>query len=68
MRKSKVENEIMQLISLIASKQIDVANEKIESVQLMIEDELDFATADDELVLLAKYQKIVEQLKQKIAQ
>jgi hypothetical protein len=68
MRKSKVENEIMQLISLIASKQIDVANEKIESVQLMIEEELDFATADDELVLLAKYQKIVEQLKQKIAQ
>jgi hypothetical protein len=58
----------MQLISLIASKQIDVANEKIESVQLMIEEELDFATADDELVLLAKYQKIVEQLKQKIAQ
>lgn len=68
MRKSKVENEIKQLTSLIASKQIDVANEKIESVQLMIEDELDFATADDELVLLAKYQKIVEQLKQKIAQ
>ncbi len=68
MRKSKVENEIMQLISLIASKQIDVANEKIESVQLMIEEELDFAAADDELVLLAKYQKIVEQLKQKIAQ
>lgn len=65
MEKDTIENQIIQLIALIASKRLIEAKEKIEAILEQINDKLDFATTDEELVRLGKYHKIVEQLQQK---
>lgn len=62
-----IKNEIMQLMVLIAQNKKEEAKEGIEVVLEKINEGMDFAKSDEELVYWSKFAKIVEGLKQKVA-
>lgn len=62
-----VKKEVMQLMVLIAQNKKEEAKELAESVLEMINEGLDFAATDEDLVQWGKLEKIVNELKGKIA-
>lgn len=62
-----VKKEIMQLMVLVAQNKKEEAKELAESVLEMINEGLDFAATDEDLVQWGKLEKIVNELKGKIA-
>lgn len=62
----KLEQEVMQLLVLVAQKKSDEAIEKITILREDIYEQLDFAQADEEIVRYSKFLKILEDLENKI--
>lgn len=62
-----VKKEIMQLMVLVAQNKKEEAENSIEMLLEKINEGLDFAKSDEELINWSKFAKIVEELKQKIA-
>ncbi len=62
----KLEQEVMQLLVLVAQKKSDEAIEKITILREDIYEQLDFAQADEEIVRYGKFLKILEDLENKI--
>lgn len=62
-----VKKEVMQLMVLIAQNKKEEAKELAESVLEMINEGLDFAATDKDLVQWGKLEKIVNELKGKVA-
>ncbi len=62
-----VKKEIMQLMVLVAQNKKEEAENSIEKLLEKINEGLDFAKSDEELINWSKFAKIVEELKQKIA-
>ncbi|MDI5897485.1 hypothetical protein QLS91_10560 [Flavobacterium sp. LB2P84] len=57
---------VQEIIDLIASKNGKEANNKLVEVSEDLDELLDFAEEDDDLVEISKYQVLLNQLQQKI--
>ncbi|AJA68150.1 hypothetical protein HX045_10410 [Myroides odoratimimus] len=66
MKIEEVQQQIMQLMVLIAQNKKEEASVAIEKIEESINDGLDYAQTDDEVVRWGKFLKIIEELKQKI--
>lgn len=67
MKIEEVQQQIMQLMVLIAQNKKSEASQAIENIEEVINEGLDFAQTDDEVVHWGKFLKIIEELKQKVA-
>ena len=67
MKIEEVQQQIMQLMVLIAQNKKSEASKAIENIEEAINEGLDFAQTDEEVVHWGKFLKIIEQLKLKIA-
>jgi hypothetical protein len=63
---SELKNSVQELIDLIASKNAKDANNKLVEVSEELDELLDFAEEDEELIEISKYQVLLNQLQQKI--
>ncbi|MEC4051563.1 hypothetical protein VSP10_02055 [Myroides odoratimimus] len=66
MKIEEVQQQIMQLMVLIAQNKKEEASVAVEKIEESINDGLDYAQTDDEVVRWGKFLKIIEELKQKI--
>ncbi|WP_121964289.1 hypothetical protein [Myroides sp. N17-2] len=67
MKIEEVQQQIMQLMVLIAQNKKSEASKAIENIEEAINEGLDFAQTDEEVVHWGKFLKIIEELKLKIA-
>lgn len=67
MKIEEVQQQIMQLMVLIAQNKKSEASQAIENIEEVINEGLDFAQTDDEVVHWGKFLKIIEELKLKVA-
>lgn len=67
MKIEEVQQQIMQLMVLIAQNKKSEASKAIVNIEEAINDGLDFAQTDDEVVHWGKFLKIIEELKLKVA-
>ncbi|MDR0195110.1 MAG: hypothetical protein LBI73_08285 [Myroides sp.] len=67
MKIEEVQQQIMQLMVLIAQNKKSEVSTAIEKIEESINDGLDFAKTDEEVVHWGKFLKIVEELKLKLA-
>jgi hypothetical protein len=63
---SELKKSVQELIDLIASKNAKDANNKLVEVSEDLDELLDFAEEDEELIEISKYQVLLNQLQQKI--
>jgi len=71
MDKSKydeLKNGVQEIIDLIANKNAKDANNKLVEVSEELDELLDYAEEDEELIEISKYQVLLNQLQQKIVQ
>ncbi|EKB02839.1 hypothetical protein HMPREF9711_02916 [Myroides odoratimimus CCUG 3837] len=66
MKIEEVQQQIMQLMVLIAQNKKEEASVAVEKIEESINEGLDYAQTDDEVVRWGKFLKIIEELKQKI--
>lgn len=67
MKIEEVQQQIMQSMVLIAQNKKSEASAAIEKIEEEINEGLDFAKTDEEVVHWGKFLRIVEELKQKLA-
>ncbi len=61
-----LKSEVQEIIDLIAAKQFKEANNKLVDVSEELDDMLDFAEEDEDLIEISRYQVLLNQLHQKI--
>ncbi len=61
-----VKNGVQQIIDFIAEKNAKEANNKLADVSEELDELLDFAEEDEDLIEISKYQVLLNQLHQKI--
>lgn len=66
MKIEEIQQQIMQLMVLIAKNKKSEASSELEHIEERINEGLDFATTDEEVVHWGKFLKIIKELKQKI--
>ncbi|RKS17880.1 hypothetical protein CLV94_3322 [Flavobacterium endophyticum] len=62
----ELKKEVQEIIDLIASKQNREANNKLREVSETLDELLDHAEEDEELLEISRYQVLLNQLHQKI--
>lgn len=62
----ELKNGVQQIIDLIAVKNLKDANNKLAEVSEELDELLDYAEEDEELIEISKYQVLLNQLQQKI--
>ncbi|MGL4582536.1 MAG: hypothetical protein ACRCVU_06090 [Flavobacterium sp.] len=67
MKIEEVQQQIMQLMVLIAQNKKSEASKAIENIEEAINEGLDFAQTDEEVVHWGKFLKIIEELKLKVS-
>jgi hypothetical protein len=65
---SEVKNGVQEIIDFIAEKNAREANNKLVEVSEDLDELLDFAEEDEDLIEVSKYQVLLNQLHQKIIQ
>lgn len=55
-----------EIMDLIASKKIQTASEKFELVKEMINEQIDFAKKDTDLIAISKFQVLLQQLREQL--
>jgi ribosome maturation factor RimP len=65
---TELKNGVQEIIDLIADKNGKAANNKLADVSEELDELLDFAEEDEELIEISKYQVLLNQLYQKIIQ
>ncbi len=63
---SEVKNGVLQIIDFIAEKNAKEANNKLAEVSEELDELLDFAEEDEDLMKISRYQVLLNQLHQKI--
>jgi hypothetical protein len=63
---SEVKNGVQQIIDFIAEKNAREANNKLVEVSEQLDELLDFAEEDEDLMEISRYQVLLNQLHQKI--
>lgn len=63
---SELKNGVQEIIDFIASKNAREANNKLVVVSEQLDELLDFAEEDDDLIEISKYQVLLNQLQQRI--
>jgi uncharacterized secreted protein with C-terminal beta-propeller domain len=63
---SDLKNGVQEIIDLIANKNAKEANNKVVEVSEELDELLDFAEEDEDLIEISKYQVLLNQLHQKI--
>lgn len=63
---SELKNGVQEIIDFIASKNAREANNKLVEVSEQLDELLDFAEEDDDLIEISKYQVLLNQLQQRI--
>jgi hypothetical protein len=63
---SEVKNGVQEIIDFIAEKNAREANNKLVEVSEELDELLDFAEEDEDLIEISKYQVLLNQLHQKI--
>ncbi|MFV5685078.1 hypothetical protein ACM55I_06505 [Flavobacterium sp. GB2R13] len=61
-----LKNGVQEIIDLIANKKAKEANNKLVEVSEELDELLDFAEEDEDLIEISKYQVLLNQLHQKI--
>lgn len=62
----ELKNSVQEIIDLIAQKDLKEANNKLTSVSEVLDELLDHAEEDEELIEISRYQVLLNQLFQKI--
>lgn len=62
----ELKNSVQEIIDLIAQKDLKEANNKLTSVSEVLDEQLDHAEEDEELIEISRYQVLLNQLFQKI--
>jgi len=62
----ELKNNVQEIIDLIAQKHLKEANNKLTSVSEVLDELLDHAEEDEELLEISRYQVLLNQLFQKI--
>lgn len=62
----ELKNSVQEIIDLIAQKDLREANNKLTSVSEVLDELLDHAEEDEELIEISRYQVLLNQLFQKI--
>lgn len=62
----ELKNSVQEIIDLIAQKDLKEANNKLTSVSEALDELLDHAEEDEELIEISRYQVLLNQLFQKI--
>ena len=65
-RYEELKDSVQQIIDLISQKELKEANNKLTSVSEILDELLDHAEEDDELIEISRYQVLLNQLFQKI--
>lgn len=65
-RYEELKNSVQEIINLIAANNNKEANNKLTSVSEILDELLDHAEEDEELIEISRYQVLVNQLYQKI--
>ncbi len=65
-RYEELKNSVQEIIDLIATKDNKEANNKLTSVSEILDELLDHAEEDEELIEISRYQVLLNQLYQKI--
>ncbi|MFV5690261.1 hypothetical protein ACM55M_16745 [Flavobacterium sp. ZT3R25] len=63
---AELKNGVQEIIDLIANKNAKEANNKLVEVSEELDELLDFAEEDEDLIEISKYQVLLNQLHQKI--
>ncbi|WP_310377672.1 hypothetical protein [Flavobacterium sp.] len=63
-----LKTNVQEIIDLIANKQNKAANNKLVEVSDLLDELLDFSDEDEDLIEISKYQVLLNQLHQKIAE
>jgi hypothetical protein len=63
---TELKNGVQEIIDLIAEKKAKDANNKLVEVSEELDELLDFAEADEDLIEISKYQVLLNQLHQRI--
>ncbi|MFV5693097.1 hypothetical protein ACM55K_13805 [Flavobacterium sp. LT1R49] len=63
---AELKNGVQDIIDLIANKKAKEANNKLVEVSEELDELLDFAEEDEDLIEISKYQVLLNQLHQKI--
>lgn len=63
---NELKNGVQEIIDLIAEKKAKDANNKLVEVSEELDELLDFAEADEDLIEISKYQVLLNQLHQRI--
>jgi len=63
---SELKNGVQEIIDLIAEKKAKDANNKLVEVSGELDELLDFAEEDEDLIEISKYQVLLNQLHQRI--
>jgi len=65
-RYEELKNSVQEIIDLIATNQNKEANNKLTAVSEILDELLDHAEEDDELIEISRYQVLLNQLHQKL--
>ena len=65
-RYEELKNSVQEVIDLIAANDTKEANNKLTAVSEILDELLDHAEEDDELIEISRYQVLLNQLYQKI--
>ncbi|WP_281225216.1 hypothetical protein [Flavobacterium aquiphilum] len=65
---SELKNGVQEIIDLIANKNAKEANNKLVDISKELDELLDHAEEDEELIEISKYQVLLNQLQQRIVQ
>jgi len=65
-RYEQLKNSVQEVIDLIAANDTKEANNKLTAVSEILDELLDHAEEDDELIEISRYQVLLNQLHQKI--
>jgi len=65
-RFEELKNSVQEVIDLIAANDTKEANNKLTAVSEILDELLDHAEEDDELIEISRYQVLLNQLHQKI--
>ncbi|WP_264564244.1 hypothetical protein [Flavobacterium sp. N3904] len=63
---SELKNGVQEIIDFITAKNARAANNKLVEVSEDLDELLDYAEEDDELIEISKYQVLLNQLQQRI--
>jgi len=65
-RYEELKNSVQEIIDLIAANDTKEANNKLTAVSEILDELLDHAEEDDELIEISRYQVLLNQLHQKL--